>query len=74
MATRETFLPFASVEQADRESRALRDIAVLLGAVEEWDDAPGMLETIASIIHHNAQLPDPSSAGNIAAYRDHAWW
>ena len=67
MATRNEFLPFATVEQADRESGALRRVAAMLGKEWQWDDTAGMVEHIATLISQ-AGLPHPGLSENNDAY------
>ena len=66
MSTRSP-VPERTDYQKNRESLALRRIAILLGSRLEWDGADE-LEEIADLIA-SAGLPHPGGDDNVALYR-----
>lgn len=70
MSTRE-LLPEQTPEQARRESSGLREIAIMMGKDEQWDDPIGLCEAVALIVTRSG-LPNPGDDRNTEAYLDYS--
>lgn len=68
--TARDLLPEQSPEQMRRESTGLREMAVMLGRDEHWDNPSILLEAVALIVTRSG-LPNPGDARNSGAYADY---